>query len=164
MKTRLRQIGIQGVLIRMCQVAIGILLAWAALAKLGDLPAFAQEIHNFRIVPVSIENLVAMVLPWVELVTALFLVLGVAPRSGALVATGLLAVFTVAVGAAIARGLDIKCGCFGTSDASRVGLAKLLENLLLLAVAVAGTLRPGARSRASEAALSSEPRTLAPGM
>jgi uncharacterized membrane protein YphA (DoxX/SURF4 family) len=128
--------------VRACQVVTGVLLGVAALAKLGDLPSFAVQIHNFRILPVPLENLAAVVLPWVELVAALSLVLGVRRRAGAVVATGLLAVFTLAVAAALARGLDIECGCFGTADASRVGLGKLLQNLALLAVAWVGTLEP----------------------
>ena len=40
------------------------------------------------------------------------------------------------------RGLDIECGCFGTSDASRVGTAKLIENVGLLALAVIASLAP----------------------
>jgi uncharacterized membrane protein YphA (DoxX/SURF4 family) len=128
--------------VRACQLAIGVLFAWAALAKLGDLRGFASQVHNFRIVPLAAENLLALSLPWIELLAALSLVLGLRPRSGALVATGLLGVFTLAILAALARGLDIECGCFGTADASRVGLAKVLQNAGMLALAAVGSLRP----------------------
>jgi hypothetical protein len=83
-----------------------------------------------------------MSLPWIELVTALALVLGIRARAGAFVASGLMLVFTLAVLAAVARGLDFECGCFGTSDASRVGLRKLVENVVLLAVSVVAALEP----------------------
>jgi uncharacterized membrane protein YphA (DoxX/SURF4 family) len=123
------------------RIALGVVIAWAALAKLSDLPAFAAQVHNFRILPVWSENLVAMTLPWIELVAALSLVLGVEARSGALVATSLLAVFTIAVALAVARGLDFECGCFGTADATRVGWGKLLQNTGLLAVGAVAALR-----------------------
>ena len=128
---------------RLCQVAIGLVFAAAALTKLGDLGRFAQDVHNFRLVPVAAENVVAMTLPWVELVAALALLLGVRARAGAVVATGLLVLFTVAVGLAIARGLDIQCGCFGTADASRVGLFKVIENVGLTAVSAFAVGRRG---------------------
>ena len=35
-------------------------------------------------------------------------------------------VFTVVVIAALARGLNIQCGCFGTASGARVGAVKLL--------------------------------------
>jgi uncharacterized membrane protein YphA (DoxX/SURF4 family) len=128
--------------IRTSQVLIGGLLAIAALAKLGDLHAFAEQIHNFRLLPWGLENLSAIILPWVELVAGLALVLGVRARAGGVVAVGLMAVFTVAVLIAMARGLDIECGCFGTGDATRVGLLKVVENSAMLAMALAASLRP----------------------
>jgi uncharacterized membrane protein YphA (DoxX/SURF4 family) len=128
--------------IRTAQVVIGVLLAVAALAKLGDVKAFALQVHNFRILPVALENLVAITLPWIELVAALALMLGVRARSGGYVATALMAVFTVAVVAAVARGLDFECGCFGTADSTRVGGTKIAQNLGMLAVACMSAVRP----------------------
>jgi uncharacterized membrane protein YphA (DoxX/SURF4 family) len=122
-------------LIAVCRVAIGLIFAFAALAKLGDLQGFAAQVHNFRLVPVPLENLLAMTLPWIELVAALALVLGIRARPAAALAFGLMAVFTVAVALALARGLDIECGCFGTADASRVGLSKIAQNLGMAAIA-----------------------------
>jgi uncharacterized membrane protein YphA (DoxX/SURF4 family) len=127
--------------VRICQIAIGLLFAAAALAKLGDLHSFAEEIHNFKMLPVAIENIVAMTLPWIELVAALALILGVRARSGSLVAACMMAVFIVAVAVAMARGLDIECGCFGTADGTRVGFVKLLENSGMFALAAIGSLR-----------------------
>ena len=128
-------------LIRVCQIATGVLFAFAGLAKVGDPASFAAQVHNFRLVPVALENLVAMTLPWVEIVTALALVLGLRARAAAWLATASMAAFTVAVVLALVRGLDIECGCFGTADASRVGVMKVLQNVGFLAVAWVASLR-----------------------
>ena len=127
--------------IRICQIAVGILLAWAGLAKIGDLRGFAEQLHNFRMMPIPIENLIAISLPWIELLAALALVFGLRARAGAILAALLLTVFTMAVFVAMARGLDIECGCFGTHDATRVGWLKIGQNLLMLALASVGSLR-----------------------
>ncbi len=149
--------------VRGAQIVIGLVMGWAALAKLGDLAAFAQQVHNFRSLPLFAENLVAMMLPWIELIAALSLLLGIRPRSGALVTTTLLSVFTLAVAAALARGLDIQCGCFGTADASRVGLGKILQNLALLLVAVVACVRPAGTGTTTESTtLSSRARAFSP--
>jgi uncharacterized membrane protein YphA (DoxX/SURF4 family) len=124
-------------------------MGWAALAKIGDPVVFAGQIHNFRILPLSGENLVAMVLPWIELTAALALLLGIRARAGAVLTTVLLAVFTVAVISALARGLNVECGCFGTSGGSRVGMAKVLQNLVLLGVAFVASLRPRSSTQTS---------------
>ena len=129
------------VTVRICQLVIGAIFAMAGLAKVGDLAGFAEQVHNFRLAPVALENLLAMTLPWIEVVAALALILGIRARAGGVVTAALMAVFTVAVALALVRGLDIECGCFGTADASRVGLVKLAQNLGMLALAVMASLR-----------------------
>ena len=119
-----------------CRVAIGILLLAAALSKIGQAAEFARQIHHLRIAPLGLENLVAITLPWVELVAALAILSGVEARAGAVLAAALMAGFVVVVVAAIARHLDVECGCFGTADATRVGATKLVENLVALGVAL----------------------------
>ena len=128
-------------LIRFCRVAIGVVFIAAALAKIGDAASFAAQIHNYRLLPVAAENLVAILLPWVELIAGLALVLGMQARPGAVLIAVMMVVFTAAVGQAVARGLDFECGCFGTADATRVGGMKLLENLVLTGAAVIASLR-----------------------
>ena len=140
-------------LVRACEIATGVILGWAGLAKIGDLRAFAAQIHNFRILPVSLDNLAAMTLPWIEVVVALSLLARVRTRDGARLALVLLVVFTVAVVAAVARGLDIECGCFGTADAAHVGWVKIAENLGLIAIAAVAAAGPQvAESRGTQGA------------
>jgi hypothetical protein len=141
-------------LVRVCQIAIGLVFVAAALPKIGDPASFAKSVHNFRVLPVSLENLAAVTLPWIELVAGLVAVLnpraemlrpwgagGTLARSGATVTAGLMVVFTLAVAQAVVRDLDIACGCFGTADATQVGVTKLLENLALTAVAIVAAVR-----------------------
>jgi putative oxidoreductase len=126
---------------RGAQLLLGVLFLIAALAKIVDTASLAREVHNFRIVPFWSEHLVAMTLPWIELVAGLALVLGIRPRAGAWVVGVLLLGFTVGVALAMARGLNFECGCFGTADATRIGWTKLAENLGMLALAALGSLR-----------------------
>jgi putative oxidoreductase len=127
--------------VRIARLLIGLIFAAAALAKLGDLSSFAEQVHNFRLLPVAAENLAAMTLPWIELLAALALIFDVRARAGAWVVFILLGVFTVAVATAMARGLDFECGCFGTTDSTRVGTFKLAENLAMLVLARVAGLR-----------------------
>jgi len=128
--------------VRVSQLLIGLIFVVAALAKLGDLHSFADQVHNFRLLPLVLVNRVAMTLPWVELVAGLALVSGVRARSGALIGATLLACFTVAVLVAMGRGLDFECGCFGTADGTRVGLVKVVQNVAMLVLALVGSIRP----------------------
>jgi uncharacterized membrane protein YphA (DoxX/SURF4 family) len=127
--------------IRFCQIAIGAIFLYAALPKIGDVEAFARQVHNYRLLPIALENLLAMTLPWIELTAGLALVVGIRARAGATLSVGLMVVFLVAIGQAVYRGLDIDCGCFGTSDGSQVGIRRLAEDVLFLALAAVGSLR-----------------------
>ena len=89
MKTVWRWLAEPAVL-RITQIVIGLVFVIAALAKIGDLPWFAQEVHNYRLAPLWSENLVAMVMPWIELVAGLALVLGVRARAGGAVVFALI--------------------------------------------------------------------------
>jgi uncharacterized membrane protein YphA (DoxX/SURF4 family) len=124
------------------QVVLGLLFLLAALAKIVDPASLAKEVHNFRLVPFWSEHLVAMTLPWVELMAGLALVLGIRARAGAWVAGLLLLAFTFGVALAMARGLNFECGCFGTAAGTRVGWTKLGENLGMIALAAVGSLKP----------------------
>lgn len=139
--SRLAAIVRRPLVVRGAQVVVGAFLLGAALAKVGDPAAFAVQVHNYRLAPVWSEHLLAVTLPWVELVAGLSLVLGVRGRAGAVVAVALMALFTLAVAQAWLRGLDFECGCFGTADASRIGAKKLAENLALTGVAALAAIR-----------------------
>ena len=147
MKGLIRLLG-HPALVLIAQVAVAFVFLTAALAKIGDAASFARQIHHFRLLPPGLENLLAMTLPWIELTAAIAILFSYRPRAGSLVIAGLMGLFVFVVAAALARGLDIECGCFGTADASRVGIAKLLENLGLLALALIASARPGSAALA----------------
>jgi putative oxidoreductase len=128
-------------LVGLCRIGVGIVFVVAALSKIGDPAAFATQIHHFRIAPIATEHLIALTLPWVELLAGLGLVLDVRARAGAWLSAAMMAAFTLMVASAMARHLDFECGCFGTADATRVGLKKLLENLALTGAALIAAAR-----------------------
>jgi uncharacterized membrane protein YphA (DoxX/SURF4 family) len=140
--SRASRIALTQPMVRIAQLAIGVILLWAALGKIGDMNEFAREVHNFHLSPLWAEHLVAMTLPWVELSAGLALVTGLRARAGAVLALALMVVFTIAVGAAWARGLDFRCGCFGKASAATIGPAKFAENVGYTLLAAIAALRP----------------------
>jgi putative oxidoreductase len=119
------------------RLALAGVFLWAGVAKASDPHAFGLEIARYRMVPEGLVNLMAIMLPWIELVAAVGLVAGLWARPCALACTGMLLVFIVAVASALRRGLDISCGCFGGgADAARLSQTTLWRDLLWLAWAV----------------------------
>jgi uncharacterized membrane protein YphA (DoxX/SURF4 family) len=124
---------------RAAQIVAGLIFLAAALPKIADLTAFAGSIHNFHlepVVPMALTNLLAMTIPWIELIAGLALVSGVRPRAGAFVYVALMTVFTIGVVSALARGLSFDCGCFGKAGSAPIGIKKLAENLGMIAVGI----------------------------
>ncbi len=111
---------------------LGMVFIVAAIPKVGGPESFAASIEAYELLPVFAVNAIAIAVPWIELICGLFLVAGVYTRSAAALLGTLLAVFIVAISAAVLRGLNIDCGCFGGTDGSPVGWGKVLEDVALL--------------------------------
>jgi uncharacterized membrane protein YphA (DoxX/SURF4 family) len=79
--------------------------------------------------PVGVE-IVAALLPWVELALGLLLLLGVGTRAVAVLSAALVLVFVAGVAQAWARGLSIDCGCFGGGGAVAQGETAYVQELL----------------------------------
>jgi putative oxidoreductase len=101
------------------QLALGAIFIAASIPKILDPPSFAHMIYNYRLVPGSLVNALALVMPWVELLAGLALVLGFWRREAALLSGLLLLVFLGAIGANLARGRAVDCGCFDVHSAGK---------------------------------------------
>lgn len=109
----------------------------AAIPKLLDPATFAEDIANYRMVPDAAAGAIAVIVPVLEVVIALALIAGVEARGAALVAGVMLVGFVVAMGQAMARGIDVDCGCFGSAVRTSVGWLPIARNVgLLIACAV----------------------------
>lgn len=101
------------------QIALGLFFVIAALPKLGDPPSFAHMVYNYRIVPGALINLMALTMPWVELLSGLALILGIWKDAARTLIALLLAVFIVAISINLMRNNAIDCGCFDVSAAGK---------------------------------------------
>jgi hypothetical protein len=112
---------------------LGVIFLYAGFIKIVDPLGFAQALYNYHILPGWMINPVAIILPWVELVTAGSLLFGIWQLGGGVVATALLGVFALALGINLARGVSISCGCFSTaSTAAPITWFHLARDLILL--------------------------------
>lgn len=114
---------------------VGGIFIWAAVAKIADPLSFAQDVKNYRLVGQTLSFLTAIILPWLELVAGVCLIIGVFPRSSALLISGLLVFFIILVAVTMIRGIDVDCGCFGTFS-RKADLWLILEDALWLAMSL----------------------------
>ncbi len=114
------------------RVILGFIFIFAAIEKIAQPEEFAKAILNYRLLAVPAVNIFAIILPWVELLAGLFILLGLLVRGSSFLLTFLLSLFGLAIAISLVRGLDISCGCFGTSDVRKVGWTTLGEDILML--------------------------------
>jgi uncharacterized membrane protein YphA (DoxX/SURF4 family) len=122
-------------LLLLFRVIVGGVFIWAGALKITDPLGFAQSIKNYQVVPHTLAFLIAVVLPWVEVLSGAFLIIGLYRRSSALIISLLLAGFIVLVALALARGIDTSCGCFGSLD-RRADFSLILIDAVLLVLAM----------------------------
>jgi uncharacterized membrane protein YphA (DoxX/SURF4 family) len=107
----------------------GVLLA-AGLLKYQHLDKSQMAVRAYELLPVSLANILGIVLPFVEIAVGVLLVIGAAIRISALVGGVLMGAFMIGIAQAWARGLSIDCGCFGGGGQVEPGTANYLPELL----------------------------------
>jgi putative oxidoreductase len=119
------------------RLGLGAAFIYAGVIKLRDPSEFAINVASFSILPNLLISPMALALPPFEIITGALLIIGIARRPAALGIALLSAVFLIAIAAALARGLTIDCGCFGTGTPSRASMwLDFGRDVLLLAAAL----------------------------
>lgn len=113
------------------RLILGGAFLYAGLSKIGEPYQFAAAIQAYQLLPQFLVGLAAVLIPWMETVSAIALLWGRKPRSALLTLIVLLAMFVVIIIITMFRGLDIDCGC-GLLANRRVGWLVLAEDLTLL--------------------------------
>jgi len=109
------------------QLALGAIFVIAAIPKIADPPSFAHMIYNYRLVPASLINLSALVMPWVELLAGLALILGVWKAAARNLIGILLTIFIIAISINLVRDNAIDCGCFNVADRGKTHEQRIFD-------------------------------------
>ena len=135
------------VLLVLGRVALGAIFLYAAYSKLYFDGAwhlhdyhffFAMAIDSYKMLPLSVVEWMARILPWFELLLGALLIVGIGLRWAGSITTALLLVFMGAMTRAKILGLEINCGCFGNNE--KLGTATLIRDSSLLVLALAVTI------------------------
>lgn len=100
---------------RLLAWTLGAIFLYAALPKVLDPRPLLTIIWGYRLLPAGPINLIAIYMPWLELLVALGLVSGILRRGAAFWAFFLLTVFEAALLINAFRGVNVACGCFSQS-------------------------------------------------
>ncbi len=95
---------------------LGMIFLYASYHKIASPAQFAKIIYGYYLFPDVSINIIAIVLPFLELFSGLALILGIYPRSAAVIVNGMLLGFIIALSINLVRGLEFDCGCFSSDE------------------------------------------------
>jgi putative oxidoreductase len=142
-----------------CRLALGSVFLVAAMGKLDDPVRFLGNVADYKLLPAWLLPFFTTGLPGVELACAIGLIAGYEVRAYALVTSGMMLMFMVALLSAILRGMDLDCSCFDLLRVAnaRVGWGTLGRDAIFLIPCLLLVFAPNTGSSPSPA-LSVKPR------
>ena len=117
---------------------LGATFIYASYSKILAPAVFAKIIYGYDLFPGVLINLIAIIIPFVELVAGLALIIGFYPRSTALVINAMLLVFIISLSINIIRGHEFDCGCFAINAGSQSTFSGplLIRDLIYFALGI----------------------------
>jgi len=107
----------------------GVLFA-AGYLKVGSPDKSQMAVRAYELLPISIANLLGLVLPAIEIAIGALIVLGAVTRVVAALGGFTMFIFIIAIAQAWARGLNIDCGCFGGGGTIEPGQTRYLQEII----------------------------------
>lgn len=112
------------------RLVLGGVLFIAGYLKVGTPDKSQMAVRAYEVLPISLANLIGLLLPYVEIGIGLLLILGVYTRICAALGGAIMVIFIVAIAQAWARGLTIDCGCFGGGGQVAASETKYLSEII----------------------------------
>jgi uncharacterized membrane protein YphA (DoxX/SURF4 family) len=97
---------------------LGLTFIYASYHKILAPSDFAKIVYGYNLFPDAFVNLIAIIVPFLELVAGLSLIFGFYPRAAALIVNGLLIIFVVILSINLIRGHEFDCGCFSLQNSA----------------------------------------------
>ncbi|MCG8638315.1 MAG: protein MauE [Desulfobacterales bacterium] len=120
-----------------CKLILGITFIWASYSKIADPAGFATILYGYGVFPGMTINLLAIIVPFLELVAGFSLLMRLYPRSALIIINGFLVSFIVLLSFNLARGHEFDCGCFSiTGGGTQAVVSLLIRDILLLAAGI----------------------------
>lgn len=104
---------------------LGLTFIYASFHKIVSPADFAKIVYGYGLFPEILVNLIAIIVPFLELITGLALVIGFYPRSAALIINALLLAFVVVISINLIRGHEFDCGCFSAGQSGYTSSPKV---------------------------------------
>jgi uncharacterized membrane protein YphA (DoxX/SURF4 family) len=118
------------------RLLLGVVFIWSSFGKLQYPHDFLSTIYSYGVVGSKIGLLMAVLLPWLEMLVGVCLFAGIWLGSSSFIAAMLLAMYLAAQAIVLWRGLRVGCGCFTVFEhESEVSWLTIMRTSILLSLA-----------------------------
>jgi len=118
------------------RIILSIVFVYASIDKIVHPQSFAQAVFNHQVLPEILINIIAIVLPWMELILGLCLLFNVWMNGASTLIAGLMFIFMSTITFNLLRGLDVGCGCFSTSTEESMNSLTLIRDMIFLCLSL----------------------------
>ena len=112
------------------RVYVGYIFLYGSMSKIPYPAQFMEAAAAYQMIPYWFLNFGALLLPWIEFVSGLFLIIGLRTKAVAILVCLMLLMFTAMIATNMYWGESITCGCYDTVG-EPIGWKKLGEELML---------------------------------
>ena len=102
---------------------LGLTFIYASYHKILAPADFAKIVYGYDLFPYDAINLIAIILPFIELIAGLALILGIYSRPAVLMINGMLMAFIIILSVNLIRGHEFNCGCFSVKESGYLSSA-----------------------------------------
>ncbi|MGD8651744.1 MAG: MauE/DoxX family redox-associated membrane protein [Desulfobacterales bacterium] len=126
---------------------LGLTFIYASFDKILSPADFANIVYGYDLFPHVSINLIAIIIPFLQLIAGLALIGGIYPRSAAIMIVGLLFVFITFLAINLIRGHEFDCGCFSAGQSGYTGSSKvtIIRDILYFVLGIQVILFKGNR-------------------
>ncbi len=123
--------------IRLAMILLGCIFIAASIPKILYPEKFAEIVFNYQILSGIWINILAIILPWLEFITGICLVFDLLANGAVIIVNFLLGIFVCVLIYDLARGIDIRCGCFSTNiHADPANILNIIRDIGFLIIGI----------------------------
>ncbi len=117
---------------------LGITFIFASWHKIVAPDQFAKILYGYAVFPHQVINILAIVMPFVELITGICLIAGICKRSALILIEAMLVGFILLIAFNLIRGHEFDCGCFslGETRGTWASIWLLVRDVVMLAASL----------------------------
>ena len=147
---------VPGIIYHIFRILLGVIFVVASLEKIARPWDFGRAIYAYHLLTGPLAYFIspiAIIMPVMELVAGFLLIINRLVRPSAIIILAMNFVFMIAIGSAMARGMDIDCGCgldsgiIAVLAGTQAGWGAMTRDLIFVIMNIVVLFSPQSRNR-----------------